>query len=47
MSGGQRSLLSFYQMGPRDRAQVVRLGGWHLGSLSHLTGPGEQMYGCK
>lgn len=47
MSGGQRSLLCFYQMGLRDRAQVVRLGGWHLCSLSHLTSPGEQMYGCE
>ena len=39
--GGQptKSVFSFYYVGPRDRIQMVRLGGKHTYLLNHLTGP--------
>lgn len=33
----QESVPSFHHVGLRDQAQVIRLGGKHLYSLSHLT----------
>jgi hypothetical protein len=36
---GDSSLLSSHHMGPREWAQVVRLGGRYLRPLSHLGGP--------
>lgn len=33
----QELIFSFYQVGPMDLTQVIRLGGKHLSQVSHLV----------